>query len=110
MPPPPASPLSARDIEVLERWAAMPEEGRHAPNLRPYAVLARKRLVEGNLEVTVDVFDGNGDQVLGKLTAGGVDRPITHAGRTEAVFEDVEASAPVTVTLSDGWDLTTTTF
>ncbi len=105
MPPPPADPLSDRDIQVLKKWMAADfPRGKHAPNQGPTARLVRKRMDDqGKLRVLVDIIDGNDDQVLGKITAGVTEKVIPASGRHDLVFEEADMSTPLSFTLSDGW-------
>jgi hypothetical protein len=104
MPPPPADPLSERDLEVLRKWMAADfPPGSHAPNRKPQVRLVRKRLDGNVLKVWIDVIDGNDDQVLGKLRAGDVEAAITSSGRHELRLEGATMTAPLSYIASDGW-------
>jgi hypothetical protein len=59
----------------------------------------------GDLFVSFEVTDGDGEQVLGRLSAGGAEVPILRSGRhTEIVLSGVPENAVLTVSLSDGQD------
>jgi hypothetical protein len=108
MPPPPARPLSARDIEVLERWAAMkptPEKGAHAPNRPPRVINVVKSVSQGALRIVLDVEDLDGDQVLGQVTIGGMPVPLDRSGRhVLGPFAGItDRRTAIEVTLHDGW-------
>jgi hypothetical protein len=96
MPPPPATPLSARDIEVLEKWrdAGFPM-GSHRPNARPGLRWFDKRARQ------YEVFDGNGDQVLGKLTCGAIEVPVLRTGVSKLPDD---AELPCMGAVFDGFD------
>ena len=69
MPPPPALPLSAYEEDVLRGWNRKCAKRPH--NQRPHIRCVSAPRVKGTaLEVTVDVTDGDGETVIGKLTSG----------------------------------------
>jgi hypothetical protein len=98
MPPPPATRLSARDIEVLEKWGETGfTEGTHSPNAKPTISWIEKGK-------RYQVLDGNGDQVLGRLDCGGTLVQIPRSGGHNLPSD---ASPPCTATLYDGFATTT---
>jgi hypothetical protein len=99
MPPPPATLLSARDVEVLANWAANDyAPGQHHPNHKPrIAWLVKNK--------TFAVTDEDGDQVLGKLDCGGTEVQVLFAGSHDLPSG---ASGPCTGGLFDGWGTTVT--
>jgi hypothetical protein len=94
MPPPPATRLTARDIDVLSKWMATGfTPGSHQPNHKPtIRWLTRNK--------TFVVEDADGDQVLGKLDCGGMDVSLPRSGM-HTLPEGV--SGPCTGNLFDGW-------
>lgn len=108
MPPPPASGLSARDQQVLKVWAKTKTRGKRLVNQKPTALFAaepKDAESDGLFVVSLDINDGDGDQVLGKVTVAGVDALITRSGRNTFKFPSTGgAGAPVTVVLYDGQD------
>jgi hypothetical protein len=95
MPPPPATRLSARDIEVLELWKDKGFLlGSHKPNHKAVA----KWLDKGARLLAIT--DADGDQVLGKLDCGGTEVVILRSGSHKL------PSAECTGTLFDGFDET----
>lgn len=96
MPPPPAPPLTPRENTVLRNWVAtMAPRGMRRNNRQP--------IVEWYTRPTIIVVaDGDGEQVLGKITCGAAEAGISHSGVTR--LPDGWAP-PCTVTLFDGQDL-----
>lgn len=97
MPPPPADPLPARDVEVLKRWAAaqpMPGRGTRRFNGKPAAAWL-------NIGKTFEVYDPDGEQVLGKITCGATSADLLRSG---AHALPMGATPPCTLALSDGQD------
>ena len=120
MPPPPAAPLSDYEREVLLKWikqqaaAAAPAAGevhtacrKQVRNRDPRALLVDKSTDGNNLVVTLDIIDLDGDQVLGKVTAGtGNNAPsqvITASGRRSFTFENLPENTDVKVLMLDGY-------
>jgi hypothetical protein len=99
MPPPPATPLSARDIETITKWLDDPVEGTHSPNHKPTIAWITKGK-------RYEVLDADGDQVLGQLDCGGTMFPVP---RTGGLDFPADATAPCTATLFDGFDTATVT-
>jgi hypothetical protein len=96
MPPAPATPLSARDVQVLSNWADTGAAlGKRRPNQKPTIHWLQKGK-------TYEVLDGDGDQVLGQLDCGGMTVQIMRSG-TGALPSG--ASPPCTARLYDGFDL-----
>jgi hypothetical protein len=77
MPPPPASPLADRDVQVIKNWMATGfERGVRMMNKAPTADwLSRPK--------TIVVSDGDHEQVLGKLTCGSASAIILSSGMTK---------------------------
>jgi len=99
MPPPPATRLSARDIEVLEKWSDTGfTQGSHKPNYK-----AAVRWLDKGAKLLA-ITDDNGDQVLGKLDCGGTEVVILRSGSHKL---PAEATAACTGTLFDGFEETT---
>lgn len=94
MPPPPATPLSARDIKVVQTWLMQPnpEKGTRSPNAKPTADWL-------NVGKTFVVKDADRDQVLGKVRCGAMEALLIRSG-THVVPEGT--GPPCTVTLYDG--------
>jgi hypothetical protein len=96
MPPPPATVLSDRDVEVLRRWQRdNSPRGMRAANQAPTAFW----LVRGK---TFVVTDGDHEQVLGKVTCGGSSALLASSGAHDV---PPGAQAPCAVTLFDGQTL-----
>ena len=96
MPPPPATPLSARDVEVLKNWNDTGKTlGSHSPNHK-----AAYRWLDKPARL-VAVTDEDGDQVLGKLDCEGMEVVILRSGSHKL------PSTVCTGTLFDGFDETT---
>lgn len=107
MPPPPADPLSARELEILRGWfSADPAEDRSVvlpkgardANAEPVARLLPDRNADGKVVIVLE--DADGDQVLGRLEGSTPPVMLPYAG---AHAVDVAAGAAVNVTISDGW-------
>ncbi|HXU82803.1 MAG TPA: hypothetical protein VN914_15490 [Polyangia bacterium] len=95
MPPPPATPLSQRDIDTLVQWSKTQySPGKHAPNHKPRIAWLEK----GKRYL---VSDDDGDQVLGQLDCGGMMFPVLRSGSSEL---PADASPPCAATLYDGFD------
>ena len=104
MPPPPATPLTARDRAVLTRWSDMLKrqppvpgpvlKGSHQPNHPPVI----RWLQQPTLAV---VRDEDGDQVLGKLDCNGGEVRIQYSG---AVVFSETTKPPCRGTLYDGYE------
>ena len=116
MPPPPASPLSDYDLQVLKRWAriAMGPNGAEAacekavPNRRPVVNVIEEPIQDGNDAVAVvDISDADHDQVLGKFGLGNVTVTVPGSGRRRLVFEGGSAGQVLTWDLTDGYDRVT---
>ncbi|HXU80989.1 MAG TPA: hypothetical protein VN914_06310, partial [Polyangia bacterium] len=99
MPPPPATPLSARDVQVLKNWARSKTFalGSHHPNHKA----AIGWLDEGARRVALT--DEDGDTVVGKLDCGGTPVSFDHGGGF--TLPD-GATPPCTGTLYDGFEET----
>jgi hypothetical protein len=106
MPPPPALPLGEHEVQVLENWVrAKAPKGSRSENHRPRAVLVGAPTNRGpDLVVTLDVFDADGDQVLGRIEAGSATpQIISRSGRHTFTIAGAAGAAP-RVVLSDGWE------
>jgi hypothetical protein len=98
MPPPPATPLGARDIEVLDNWSKTGfTEGQHAQNNKPTIAWLQK-------PKRYQVLDADDDQVLGQLDCGGTMFPIPRSGGLDL---PADATPPCTATLFDGFEQVT---
>jgi hypothetical protein len=96
MPPPPASGLDAREIQVLKGWMADGyQRGVRAANAKPTAAWLVK-------PTSVVVSDADREQVLGKISCGNAEQPILHSGTTTLPQGWMP---PCTVTLYDGQDM-----
>jgi hypothetical protein len=96
MPPPPATPLSDRDLETIKNWNPI-DRGTRASNHRPTAAwLARPS--------TIVVSDDDHEQVLGKVSCGMADAPVLNSGTTTLPQGWMP---PCTATLFDGQDVVT---
>jgi hypothetical protein len=107
MPPPPAAPLGDYEVRVLETWVGYgaPDCRKQTRNHPPTArVVVAPRLLEGKLTVDVEVEDPDGDQVLGKLTAGGVEKDLPGTGRHSLDVTGASATDPVSFQLYDGYE------
>jgi hypothetical protein len=99
MPPPPATPLSARELKVLENWQnSGRERGMRSPNAKPTAAWLNKGQ---NLFL---VSDADREQVLGKISCSGRDELLIRSG---AHSLPDGTSPPCTVTLYDGQETNT---
>jgi hypothetical protein len=110
MPPAPASELSDYDRDVLIKWGRQAGATGATPcnkqtrNRDPLAELVSKEVDGGDLVVTLQVSDPDGDQVLGKVAAGSAEgQTILSTGRRSFRFAGLGADSPVTVTLLDGY-------
>ena len=117
MPPPPAAPLDDYQIGVLQKWAKQasavapaagqphPACAKGVPNRDPWATLVRRSINQMNeLEVTVQVGDPDREEVLGTITAGSGEAQLIHStGRHVYRFPGLPMTAPLTVTLHDGY-------
>ncbi len=112
MPPAPATRLSAQDLQVLEKWQANGFAfGTRAKNARPVAKLAGAPVRAGAVvKVALDITDGDGDQVVGRLSVplAMKDLELWRSGRH--IIEIPSAACPkgtaigMKATLSDGID------
>jgi hypothetical protein len=108
MPPPPATPLSADAKQTITNWintgsplgatpVVPPLRGTRLNNRKPTAAwLVRPK--------TIEVSDGDHEQVLGKVTCQGADEPVLYAGTTTL---PAGWMPPCTATLFDGQDVVT---
>ena len=118
MPPPPASPLSDYDLQVLRRWARIVETDRQAacekavPNRRPVVKVIEEPIQDGNDVVAViEISDADHDQVLGNVTVSDGTNdvkcrtcPPISTGRHQLLFEGADAERGLTWDLTDGYD------
>jgi hypothetical protein len=94
MPPPPALPLSARDVATIQKWLDTGQaHGEHHPNHKPRIAWFAKPLFE--------VVDDDHDQVLGQLDCGGKTVQIDHTGGWKLPDG---TSPPCTARLYDGFE------
>jgi hypothetical protein len=107
MPPPPAAELSDYERDVLLKWGAdtnmdkCNKQGRnHEPDMR---VIGEPVWDGDDLRLTVEVWDPDQDQVLGKVTVGAVSGYIPASGRHEVVVTGANRNNPITVLLHDGY-------
>lgn len=120
MPPPPAAPLSDYEVAVLRNWtriaveakAAVPPMPRLAcrkqqPNREPVAYpVGAPRPDPADPSVvllTVEIADPDGDEVLGKASAGSASMHVMSAGRQTLRLAGARAGDAITITLSDGY-------
>jgi hypothetical protein len=94
MPPPPATRLSSRDVEVLRRFATNPRRGTRAANHKPTIAWYPKA-------PWILVSDADVEQVLGRLTCGTAEIAIE---RTGAQRLPAGAGTSCTGILYDGQD------
>jgi hypothetical protein len=98
MPPPPADPLSDRDIQVLMKFAPAATRGTRANNAKPTAAW----VVTGASYV---VSDADHEQVVGTIQCGGGQTAkILNTGRHDV---PMGSQRPCTLSLYDGQDLVT---
>ena len=107
MPPPPAAELSDYERDVLLKWGA---SNRHATSATSRAATASPTcgssttVWDGNdLKLTVEVWDPDQDQVLGKVTVGAASAVIVASGRREVVVTGANENDRITVLLHDGY-------
>jgi hypothetical protein len=98
MPPAPATPLSARDLQVLTNWTAHPDLGKRSPNQKPTIRWVQR-------PKTFEVLDGDEDQVLGQLDCGGTMVAINRSGISKLPSG---VSPPCNAQLFDSFDLVMT--
>ncbi len=114
MPPAPALPLSAYEIQVIKNWMGILENRgaavacrKQTPNRPPTAKLVAKPVKDGNkLIATIDVSDPDGDQVVGRATAGSAQHDFHSVGRRKLEFDGASDSDTIKVKLTDGYDTT----
>lgn len=123
MPPPPAAPLSEYETAVLRNWTRIAVEAKAAvppmpklacrkqqPNREPVAHLLgapRPDPADPNVVlVTVEIADPDGDEVLGKASAGSASVHVMSAGRQTLRLPGARAGDAITITLSDGYTTT----
>jgi hypothetical protein len=110
MPPPPASPLSDYEREVLQKWADVNQAScnKQTPNRKPeMKIVSMAAAVPGSNKValTLEVSDPDGDVVYGYAKLGNAaPQVIPGAGRYALAFEGVRASDTLVVKLHDGYD------
>jgi hypothetical protein len=95
MPPPPATRLSDRDVEVFRRFSLNPRRGTRVNNHKPTVTWYPKA-------PWILVGDADREQVLGKLRCGTVDVVIDHTGAQQL---PAGAGTSCTGTLYDGQDV-----
>jgi len=99
MPPPPATRLSSRDIQLIKNWISPDNAkrfalGSHQPNHK--AAIAWLDKAARHIAVT----DEDGDTVVGKLDCGGTEVAVDHSG---GFTLPGDAKLPCTGTLYDGF-------
>ena len=108
MPPPPASPLSDYERDVLLKWAkigGLPNACAKKGKNRPPTAKATQKFEGDSLAVTLEVTDPDGDTVLGKVRAGSApDQTIIASGRRTYFFQGLSVGSPVKVLLHDGYE------
>jgi hypothetical protein len=99
MPPPPATPLSDRQMQILAAWSkeSPPARGMRNPNHPPTAEWLVK-------PTKILIADEDHEEVLGKMTCNGVDGPILHSGTFEL---PTGWQPPCIARMFDGQDLVT---
>jgi hypothetical protein len=107
MPPPPAAELSDYERDVLLNWGAdsnrdkCNKQGRNrAPDLR---IIGEPVWDDDVLKLTIEVWDPDQDQVLGKVTVGAVTGYIPATGRREITVTGANQNDPIKVLLHDGY-------
>jgi hypothetical protein len=106
MPPPPAAPLTDYQYRLLETWIGYgaPDCRKQVGNHLPRATVVAPPKQEGDkLMVEVEVVDPDGDQVLGKVKVGGVERDISGTGRRRLDVTGASAQDAVSFDLYDGY-------
>jgi len=117
MPPLPARPLEAWQLETLENYFEIDSDdradeetpdGNREPTFSVVSAVKRR----GKLVVTVDVSDANGDAVLGLITADGKTPDVNdgdptgidRTGRHELTYDiDPDGAVEIEAELCDGW-------
>jgi hypothetical protein len=106
MPPPPAAELSDYERDVLLKWSAdasMDKCNKQGRNREPDMRVIDKVWDGNDLKLTVEVWDPDQDQVLGKVTVGAASAVIVASGRREVVVVGANENDPITVLLHDGY-------
>ena len=100
MPPAPATPLSAHDVDVLTNWLATGAAlGKRVHNAKPTIHWLNK-------PKTFEVLDDDGDQVLGTMDCDGTAVSIKRSGVSSLPSG---TTLPCAVKMSDGFDSVTAT-
>jgi hypothetical protein len=107
MPPPPGPRLGDYDVKTLLRWA---QTGVADCRKQTVNTLATAKVVSGpkqdkdnKLVVVLEVGDPDGDQVLGKIKVGSVEKDIVGVGRWTIDVTGASATDAITVDLFDGY-------
>jgi hypothetical protein len=110
MPPPPAAELSDYERDVLVKWGTWTPEDpkdkciKQGRNREPDMRVIGEPVWDGDtLKLTIEVWDPDLDQVLGKVSVGAVSGNIPASGRREIVITGANQNDPITVLLHDGY-------
>lgn len=113
MPPPPALPLSERDIEVIEKWAehikadpvaAFGERKANKKPTIPKSSIKMERLTSGKLRISFVADDGDFDVITGKLEWTEGEETFNRSGGHTMTL-NVPMGRKITARLTDGIDL-----
>jgi hypothetical protein len=114
MPPPPAEPLPDYEQQIMLNWVANamnnPDSAckKASPNQKPQVRLVSSRKDGNTVWATLEISDPDGDQVMGKATAGNGSANLLFVGRKEVKIENA-SSDKISVKVFDGWDTVETT-
>jgi hypothetical protein len=100
MPPPPATPMSGWDLEVIRRWVARGAPHRNPPLEEPPPNNSAPTAAWLEPGKRFQVSDPDSDQVLGRITCAGVEGVVN---RTGAHPLPANGAPPCTLKLSDGY-------
>lgn len=107
MPPPPAPELSDYERDVLIKWGNDISEdkcNKQGRNREPDMRVIGDPVWDGDtLKLTVEVWDPDLDQVLGKVSVGMASAIIPASGRREVVVTGANQNDPIRVLLHDGY-------
>jgi len=113
MPPAPAFPLFDYEVTVLKNWASQGRDRavlcrKVGPNQPPQAKLVRSAPGPAGWELDVDLVDPDREQIFGRATGITPPATILSAGRRRFHLPG-GAPVPLTLVLTDGYDVTTVT-